>query len=346
MHIETILGPVATESIQRVLPHEHLLSFTPGPWLSGGPNSVDEDKERQIDLVVTQLREISRFGFNMVVDLSPYGVVGRDAMATNVELLAEISRRSKVHIVLGTSIYLEAFSPEWLRQLSRKDLAKLFIRDLTEGMGGTRYRASLLGEQATGLDEITEFEKRCLLASCDAHKETGASIFTHTSHGSMALEQVEIFRRESVPLESVVIGHMDIQPDSDYTRRVLDSGVSVAFDTIGKQYWEFFLSPKATPQQEGEFPARFYFRSDESRIDLLLELVDEGFVHQILLAQDLTGAEAYLNPATHGTWGLNYLGGSFLPRLRERGLSEDHIDTLTRSNPLRVIGQQRHPGRT
>jgi phosphotriesterase-related protein len=133
---------------------------------------------------------------------------------------------------------------------------------------------------------------------------------------------------------------MDIQPDSAYTRRVLDSGVSVAFDTIGKQYWEFFLTPKSTPQHEGELPARFYFRSDESRMELLLELIDEGFARRILLAQDLTGAEAYVNPTTHGTWGLNYLGGFFLPRLRERGVSEEDIDTLTRANPLELLGQR------
>lgn len=340
MHVKTILGPVDVDSISGVLPHEHLLSLTPGPWHIGGPHSPVEEREHVIDLAATQLQAIGRCGFNTVVDLSPYGVVGRDAMATNVELLAEISQRSQVHIVLGTSIYLEAFSPEWLRQLSRAEIAKLFIRDLTEGMGGTTLRAAVLGEQATGLHEITEFEKRCLLAACDAHKETGATIFTHTTHGSMALEQIEIFRAESVGLESVVIGHMDIQPDSNYTRRVLDSGVSVAFDTIGKQYWEFFLTPKSKPQYEGELPARFYFRSDESRMDLLLELIEEGFVRQILLAQDLTGAEAYMNPTTHGTWGLNYLGGSFLPRLRERGVSDVDIDTLIRSNPLALIGEE------
>lgn len=340
MFVDTVLGPVASDSIRGVLPHEHLLSLSPGPWLIGGPSSLGEESAHYIDLAVGQLQTISRFGFNMVVDLSPYGVVGRDAFATNVHLLAEISRRSNVHIVLGTSIYLEEFTPGWLRQLSREDLAKLFIRDLTQGMGGTSYRATVLGEQATGLDEITEFEKRCLLAACDAHKETGASIFTHTTHGSMALDQVEIFRAESVPLDSVVIGHMDIQPDSDYTRRVLDSGVSIAFDTIGKQFWEFFLTPKGAPQQDGELPARFYFRSDESRIDLLLDLVNEGFVHQVLLAQDLTGAESYMNPTTHGTWGLNYLGGSFLPRLREKGLSEEHAETLTRTNPLELLGRR------
>lgn len=342
MHVDTVLGEVAVADIQRVLPHEHLLSLVPGPWLIGGPLSQDQRagiESHLVDLAVQQLMAVRQNGFNFVLDLSPYGVVGRDETGANSALLAEISHRSGVHIGLGTSIYLEAFAPEWLRTLSREEIARLFVRDLHDGMAQTSVRACVIGEQATGLDEISNFARRCLLAACDAHKETGAPIFTHTTHGSMALEQIEIFCGERVDLKNVVIGHMDIQHDRLYTKQVLDSGVSVALDTIGKQYWEFFLGPKKTPLKEGEFPGRFYFRSDESRLNLLDYLVAEGHLEQILLAQDLTGAEAYLNPLTHGTWGLNYLDQVFLPALRDRGFSESQINVLTRENPLRMVAQ-------
>lgn len=339
MSIETVLGPLEPEAITRILPHEHLLSLTPGPWLIGGSSSPALEDEHKINLAVELLRTLEASGFNTVFDLSPYGVVGRDEKGANVALLAEISKRSNVHIVLGSAVYLERFSPSWLRNLSRQELSKLFVRDLTEGMGGTSIRAAVLGEQATGLDEISEFERRCMQAACDAHKETGAPIFTHTTHGSMALEQLEIFGAEGIPFSQVVIGHMDIQPNALYTKQVLESGASVAFDTIGKQFWEFFLQPKNTPDTEGEFSARYYFRSDESRLDALEQLIRGGFVNQILLSQDLTGAEAYMNPSTHGTWGVNYLAASFLPRLKQRDVSEAEIDVMTRINPLRLLGE-------
>jgi len=35
-HVQTVLGPVAPGEVGRILHHEHLLSLTPGPWLSGG----------------------------------------------------------------------------------------------------------------------------------------------------------------------------------------------------------------------------------------------------------------------------------------------------------------------
>lgn len=342
MKIRTVLGEVDIEEIERVLPHEHLLSFVPGPWLLGGQargSKADNFDNHVVDLAVQQLEAVRECGFNLILDLSPYGVVGRDESGSNSSLLTEISRRSGVHICAGTSVYLEAFSPEWLRSLSRSEIATLFIRDVSAGIGKTSVRASVIGEQATGLDEITDFERMCLLAACDAHKETGVPIFTHTTHGSMALEQIEIFSKEGIELDKVVIGHMDIQPDREYTAKVLNSGVSVALDTIGKQYWEFFLSPKTTPDEEGEFDSRFYYRSDESRLELLLYLVNQGFLEQILLAQDLTGAEAYLNPLTHGSWGLNYLARVFLPALLNRGLSEKQITTLTRENPLRMLAR-------
>jgi len=342
LRIDTVLGEVDIEEIERVLPHEHLLSFVPGPWLLGGPPRGSEEDvlyDHAVDLAVEQLEAVREFGFNLILDLSPYGVVGRNESGSNSSLFAEISRRSGVHICLGTSVYLEAFSPEWLRSLSRDEIAALFIRDLTAGIAQSSVRASVIGEQATGLDEITDFERRCLLAACDAHKETGAPIFTHTTHGSMALEQIDIFSKEGIQLDKVVIGHMDIQPDREYTAKVLNSGASVALDTIGKQYWEFFLAPKTTPDEEGEFNSRFYYRSDESRLELLLYLIDQGFLDQILLAQDLTGAEAYLNPSTHGSWGLNYLARVFLPALLDLGISEEQITALTRENPLRMLSR-------
>ena len=41
-HIQTVLGPVAPEEAGRILHHEHLLSLTPGPWLSGGRHDCDQ----------------------------------------------------------------------------------------------------------------------------------------------------------------------------------------------------------------------------------------------------------------------------------------------------------------
>ncbi|WP_200807851.1 phosphotriesterase [Demequina sp. NBRC 110056] len=331
--VQTVLGPVDPATLGRVMVHEHPLSLAPGPWTTGG-GDVDE---HAIALAASALAPLLDHGIDVVVDLSPYGVVGRADHGENIELLAEVSRRSGVHIVAGTSVYLEAFSPAWTVDAGLDAMAERMSADLTRGIAGTAVRAGVLGEQATGLGAITPHEDKCLRAAARAHLRTGAAIMTHTTHGTMALEQVAILRDEGADLSRVVIGHMDIQPDIDVLAAVLEMGACLALDTIGKQHWDFFLAPQPTPETDGEYGKRGYFRSDLSRARILAELWRRGYGDQILLAQDLTGAEVSLNPTTHGQWGYAYLPAVFLPLAMEHGLPPEAADTLLRSTPLRLL---------
>lgn len=335
--VHTVLGPVPSDTLGAVMHHEHLLSLTPGPWLMGGPREPAAETEHQITLAVDALSRLGGLGFGTVVDLSPYGVVGRDDAGDNVTLLQEISRRSGLHIVAGTAVYLEAYSPAWTRHADLDTLTERFIADATSGIGDTGIRAGVFGEQATGLDVITAHEEKCLRAAARAQHHTGLGITTHTTHGTMALEQIDILRQEGVDLPRVVIGHMDTRPDLDYVRAVLDTGVNIAFDTIGKQNWDFFLFPSPRHRCDGAFTRDAYHRSDLTRAAWLIDLLHDGFCERILLAQDLTGAEVYLNPDTHGHWGYSYLSNPFAQLLLDRGVTEDQIDVMTRINPTRLL---------
>lgn len=344
-HVQTVQGPVDPAALTGVLHHEHLLSLTPGPWLSGGRTSGGADtaslREQhdadQVAVAVRALAQLPALGINTVVDLSPYGVVGRDEHGTNVALLHEIAARTGLHIVSGTSVYLESFSPAWARSATLTEMTDRYIADATTGIGGTGIRAGILGEQATGLGVISEHEDKCLRAAARAHRATGLSLITHTTHGTMALEQLDILTDEGVDLTRVVIGHMDTHPDTDYVRRVLDRGVNVAFDTIGKQYWDFRVAPLPDDQPEGEFLKDAYLRSDRTRADRIATFVREGHVDQILLAHDLTGSEVYLNPATHGQWGYAYLCAQFAGLLAERGVSHEQTRTMLGRNAARLL---------
>jgi predicted metal-dependent phosphotriesterase family hydrolase len=314
-----------------VLPHEHLLSLVPGPWLSGG--TVDDP----VDVAVTALRGVRELGFGTVVDLSPYGVVGRDSEGKSLAVLQEISRRSGLHVVVGASVYLEPYSPQWALEADLAAMHARFVADATEGVGESGIRIGILGEQATGLDEITAHEEKCLRAAARASRDTGLALNTHTTHGTMALEQVEILREEGMDLSRVVIGHMDIHPDDAYVRQVLDTGVNVAFDTIGKQFWDFVLEPVPAAPPEGEFGKRAYFRSDLSRARGLAQLVADGYADRIVLSLDMTGAEVYLNNATHGQSGYSYLGREFVPMVRDLGIADEDLELMLTGNPARLL---------
>jgi predicted metal-dependent phosphotriesterase family hydrolase len=348
--IQTVLGPVAPEKAGRILHHEHVLSLTPGPWLSGGRDDCDQVPARggvdpsdvvaandQVQRAVGALSKLPDVGIGTVVDLSPYGVVGRDDDGSNVVLLQEVSRRTGLHIVAGTSVYLESLSPRWAVEADLDQMTQRFIADATVGVAGTGVRIGILGEQATGLGVITPHEEKCLRAAARAHVDTGLALSTHTTHGTMALEQLEILRDEGADLQRVLIGHMDTHPDFDYVRRVVDSGVHIAFDTVGKQYWDFRVGPLPTRMPEGEFAKDAYFRADATRAERIARLVADGHEDRILLAQDLTGSEVYLNPDTHGQWGYTYLSGPFTRLLREHGVTEAQLDKMMCANPLRLL---------
>lgn len=350
--VQTVLGPIDPGKLGKILHHEHLSSLVPGPWLSGGrPETLADPHELVVDpsdatyvndqvtQAVGALSGLKRLGFDTVVDLSPYSVVGRTPLGENLPILQEVSERSGVHIVAGSSVYLEPYSPVWTAEASLEQMTERFILDVTTGIGSTSIKAGILGEQATGLNEITAHEEKCLRAAARAHRATGVALTTHTTHGTMALEQIAMLREEGADLSRVVIGHMDIQPELDYLLRVLDTGVNIAFDTIGKEYWDFVLEPGPAQPAEGEFSKRAYYRSDTSRAECLVKLASRGYAGQLLLSQDLTGAEVYLNPATHGEWGYSYLGAVFIPMAAERGLSQADAGLMLRNNPLRLLTQ-------
>ncbi|MFF7634722.1 phosphotriesterase [Kitasatospora sp. NPDC008050] len=326
-HVQTVLGPVTPDRLGRVLSHEHLLALTPGPG-SG---------QDRVAVAVAALGGLAAYGVDTVVDLSPYGDAGRDPHGADVALLREISRRSGVHIVAGTATYRAEFSPPWVRAAGGEELTGRFVADARTGIGPTDVRAGILGEQPTGLGEVTAHEETGLRAAARAHHATGLALNTHTTHGTMALEQLAILDQEQVPRDRVILGHLDNHPELDYVRRVLDTGVTVAFDSVGKQDWDLRTPPPAAPRPDGEYTKRSLRQSDLTRARRLARLVAEGYAEQLLLSQDLTGGQMYLNPTTHGQWGYRYLPAVFLPLLGELGVGERQIETMMRTNPVRLL---------
>jgi phosphotriesterase-related protein len=328
-YVQTVTGPVDPGTLGRVLTHEHLGSLVPGPFLWGG--AADHSAE----LAANALCRVPELGFRTVVDLTPIGI--RD-VPRNIKLLREVSERTGLNIVAGSAFYLEPFMPDWVRRAELDELEEFFTREATTGVEDTGIKLGMYGEAATGLGAIAPAEARCLRAIARAHRATGLAINTHTTHGTMALEQVQILREEGADLSRVTIGHMDIQPDLDYVRQVLRTGVSVSFDTIGKEFWDFVLKPLPGGEQApGEFAKRGYRRPDETRLEELVILVGEGFASQLLLAHDMTGREAYLNPTTHGTYGYSYIGEVIVPRLCHMGVSETAIEQMLVLNPARLL---------
>lgn len=322
MHVPTVTGPVAPETLGVTLMHEHLLAMTPGRFFSGGR------WDDTVEVAERALGGLGEHGVGAVVDLT-----GRSQAATgpDMEALREVSRRTGLAVAVGVSMYKAPY-PGWVDAASVDEVADHFV-ELARTAGAAVY-----GEVGTSLEEITPEEDTCLRAAARAHLRTGAAISTHCTLGTMALEQVQILTEEGADLARTVIGHLDLHPDVPSIEAVLRSGATVAFDTFGKEWFDYQV-PGSKGQGGGEFVKWAYRRRDTDRVAALADLVSRGWERQLVLSCDISGREAYLNPDTHGRHGYAFLFTQVLPQLRDAGVGEQAIQAMLVENPARILAQ-------
>ena len=143
-------------------------------------------------MLIERLLELKTLGVSTFVDPCPI------ELGRNPELAAEVAEATGMHIICATGLYTNRLGIlVYFRQRSIDEIAEIFKRELTEGIGSSGIRAGLI-KCATGLNEITRHEEKCLRAAGRAHKATGAPILTHTESATMGNEQLDILASEGV----------------------------------------------------------------------------------------------------------------------------------------------------
>ena len=236
--------------------------------LSGPKKNIDCRLD-DFDATAAEYRRLAEHGVVGIIDQTNRG------MGRNVAYVQKMAAQAGVEITHATGYYKEPFLPPECYTLTEQQLCDIMVKELTEGIEGTGVRATVIGEIGTSKD-ITETEAKVFRAASRAHAETGAPICTHTTLGTRGLEQLEIFKSFGVDLSRVVLSHIDLSADLDYMKRLLDQGVNIAFDTIGK----------------------CNYQPDVSRADWLSRLCAEGYDTQIVMSMDITRrSKIYFLPA-------------------------------------------------
>jgi phosphotriesterase-related protein len=234
-------------------------------------------------------------------------------MGRNMEYLLKVQEEAGINIIPSTGYYKEPFLPKEVYTLTESELAKIMIDEILSGIDGTEIKAGVIGEVGTGKGTITDTERKVLNAAAAAHAETGKPISTHTTLGALGLQQVELFRERSVDPERVIIGHVDLSGDIEYILRLIDSGVYVAFDTIGK----------------------INYMPEEKRLDMLKEICKRGLSGRVVMSMDIT-RKTHLK--SRGGSGYGYLLERFIPFIKENGIAQQDIDNMLVNNPVKIIG--------
>jgi 5-phospho-D-xylono-1,4-lactonase len=314
--VQTMLGDITPDQLGVTNCHDHLIR-------SGGLEVV-HDKDFLIDDVDLSAQEMLYFieaGGKTIVDMDPINC-GR-----NVQKMLELARRveGKGHVILTTGFQKGEFYDNrchWVATCTVDQIARLLVAEIQEGLDKHSYNGPIVErvsakagviKAGTSYGVITPFEKKAIQAVAMAQQATGAAVITHTQAGTMAMEQVKLFKEYGADLGKLVISHVQRNPDLHLHQRLVDTGVTLCYDG----------------------PARIKYFSDNVYAELINGLVKGGYQKQIVLSMD-AGRASYHRARGYG-YGIDYMLTDFVPRLRDEGLSQAAVDDILINNPARVL---------
>lgn len=311
--VRTVLGDVDPSELGTTYVHEHLIIDSPlivDRWPHIHLFSVDD--------AVAELEPCVAAGVGGIVDAMP-AASGRDPVR-----LAEISRRSGVHVIACTGLHTSKYyeGQRWTSEESPDVMAELFIADVLEGidrydyMGPvvrrTPHRAGILKvgvlEEAPTPRDVRVFEGAAI-----AHARTGVPILTHCEGGRGAMQQVELLAKLGVPLDRVVVSHTDKVNDLAYHRDLLATGVYLEYDQASRQ---------------GE-------DSVDGTGRIVAAMVAEGHVDRLMLSGDT--ARRSMWSSIGGGLGLAWIATRFVEILRGLDVDRAAIDAMLRNNPATFL---------
>lgn len=341
--IRTVLGDVDPTTIGAVLTHEHVFIDVADRWQAADSDEPDaasraftaadngharwnshfvKDNLRLIadgdfDILLDELTQFRRRAGEgaCLVDLTPMDVGG------DPEQLAEISRRSGVHIVMGAGFYVHSTHSPWVEAATTTQLFDHICGEVTRGRGQTGLRAGIIGEIGTS-EELEDCEARVLAAAGAAGVETGVAVNIHCNPGSESTTHriIDIVTGAGLAPERVYLSHLDEIEDLSYLRSVLDRGVVVGFDSFG---------------QEGYFSPRWGARTDLQKMSALATLAAEGFAEQLVVSQDVCKKQ---HLATFGGLGYTHVIRNVIPRAIAVGLiTQELAATMLTTTPRRLL---------
>lgn len=309
--VRTVLGDLPAADLGVCYSHEHLV-------IDGGVPGIINPQIRlsSVEDAVAELEPCAAAGVATVVDAMPADA-GR-----NIDKLAEISRRSGVHVVAVTGLHHARYYGDrhWGELLAPEQMAELFLADVQDGIDRydlgapvtdrSGHRAGLV-KAAGSLGGLTARDRRVFTAAALTVLRCGAALMTHCEQGTGAVAQLELLRDLGVPASRIVLSHTDKVDDTGYHRELLGSGANVVYD-------------------QG-------LRTPDTTLELVSAAVGEGHGDQLLLGTD--GARRSLWSVLGGAPGLAALRTSLGARIAER-IGSSAAQRLWVTNPARVLALQ------
>ncbi|MFF5213073.1 phosphotriesterase [Streptosporangium sp. NPDC000396] len=221
-------------------------------------------------------------------------------MGRDASALARIAAGSRVAVVAGTGFFAGPFAPSWVTGADVNALTVHLLSEIDGGLDDTAVRPGVIGEIGIWDEEPTPAEERCAIAAARASLLSGLPVATH-HRGGLAL--LEILLGEGLPAHRVSVA--DAGTDCAVPRKIAEAGGYVCLTSLG-----------------------------HDRLRHALDLIEAGHADRLLLSSGLSKVSEI---ERYGGAGYSHLFRTFLPRMREAGVSEETIRLITHDNPLRWL---------
>jgi phosphotriesterase-related protein len=291
--------------------HEHLSLSSPYPYMPKPATLPPPNWSTDVDGVIKEVRAARQDGVSCFVD------GGHADMGRNMESLRRIAKESGVHIVASGGFYTQTAYPPEIARMSEDQIAAQLVKD------AQRERHGAFGEIGSSA-KMTPDERKVFRAVAKAHIQTGLPIFAHNAYTGLrtppsgggtresALEQLDIFESLGVKPEHVAIGHLCCLDDLELQKTIAKRGAFVGIDRVSYESMQ----------------------PDALRVRMVKALIDDGYADRVLLASDFSNPQLLKK---NGGPGLAVTITSFVPKLRQAGVTEEMIHGITVDNSRRFL---------
>jgi phosphotriesterase-related protein len=300
--VDTVLGEIDSSKLGLTYIHEHILTLPPIWRIQLDPDYVLDSNEK----ILEELRLFHMAGGRTILDATAIDY-GR-----NVRGVLEIAEKADVHILMVTGFNRGDYKKEILEGKSVVEIEEMMLGDIEEGIDGTSVKASVV-KIGTSYNFIRPEEEKVTRAAAHLQKRLGVPVMTHTTMGTMAIEQLDILEEEGANLSKVAISHMDQNLDLRLHEQIVKRGASLIYDG----------------------PSKIKYAPDSKRIELLSQLITKGYRKNVMISGDM-GRRSYLK-AYGGGPGFEFLIKKFIPRLMEEGWDKGLIEQIFIANPANYL---------
>lgn len=311
--IETTLGALAPDTLGWINAHDHVI-------MDGGYTVVKtpDFKLDSVEKAVEEMGYWQRAGGGAIVDAQPFGC-GR-----NVRKLIEVSQATGLPIIVPTGFQSKDFylPDHWQFKYDEDIIAELLYQEVVQGVDLNGYESPIVERSsvkagfikvAGGYQVVNEHTRRHIRSAGQVHQKTGVPILVHTDTGTAADILLDLLEEVGIPPSSVMICHIDRNPDPYLHLELARRGAFLQYDT----------------------PSRIKYQPEHLGIGLMRTLFDAGLGTQILLGGDMA-RRSYWH-AYGGGPGFDYLLAKFTPRLRAEGFTEIELNMIWHDNPVRWL---------